>query len=100
MKGSDTCDGKVRKDHVGAAYAGGERQRVAIARALVNHPDLLLCDEPTGNLDSVTAATVLDLVDELNADGVTVLTITHDPGTAARARRALHISDGVLREVS
>ncbi|MBC6468812.1 ABC transporter ATP-binding protein [Actinomadura alba] len=78
--------------------SGGEQQRVAIARALVNRPSLLLCDEPTGNLDTTTAATVLQLMDELHADGFTLLVVTHDPGVAARGDRAVVIRDGVLRE--
>ncbi|WP_443049930.1 ABC transporter ATP-binding protein [Streptomyces sp. NBC_00287] len=78
--------------------SGGERQRVAIARALVNRPSLLLCDEPTGNLDTATAHTVLELLGELHAGGFTVLVVTHDPGVAARGQRAIVIRDGVLRE--
>ncbi|MEW2161162.1 ABC transporter ATP-binding protein [Streptomyces sp. NPDC007189] len=78
--------------------SGGERQRVAIARALVGRPSLLLCDEPTGNLDTATAAQVLDLLEELNAGGVTVVVITHDPVVARRGTRTLHIRDGVLSE--
>jgi putative ABC transport system ATP-binding protein len=85
-----------RLDALPTTMSGGERQRVAIARALVNTPSLLLCDEPTGNLDSVTAGRVLDLLDELNADGVTVIVITHDPATAGRAGRSVTIRDGVL----
>lgn len=77
--------------------SGGESQRVAIARALVNRPSLLLCDEPTGNLDSANAAAVLDLIDELNAAGLTVLMVTHDRQVAARAHRSVLIKDGVLR---
>jgi putative ABC transport system permease protein len=78
--------------------SGGERQRVAIARALLGAPALLLCDEPTGNLDSTTTRTILDLIAELNADGVTVVMITHEPDVAARAGRQVHITDGRLRE--
>jgi putative ABC transport system ATP-binding protein len=71
---------------------------VAIARALVNRPALVLCDEPTGNLDSASAAALMGLLDELNAAGYTILVITHDPKVAAHARRAIAISDGVLSE--
>ncbi len=78
--------------------SGGEKQRVAIARALVNQPTLLLCDEPTGNLDSETAGTVLELLGEVHAAGYTVVVITHDPQVAARGTRTVTIRDGVLRE--
>ena len=76
--------------------SGGERQRVAIARALVGDPALLLCDEPTGNLDSANTAAVLDLFDELRAGGATLLVITHDAVVAARADRQVRITDGRL----
>jgi putative ABC transport system ATP-binding protein len=79
-----------------STMSGGERQRVAIARAVVNRPDLLLCDEPTGNLDSANAAAVLDLLDELRSGGLTVVLITHDEQVAARASRRLTIVDGAL----
>jgi putative ABC transport system ATP-binding protein len=85
-----------RLDALPITMSGGERQRVAIARALVNTPSLLLCDEPTGNLDSVTAGRVLDLLDQLNADGVTVIVITHDAATAGRSRRSITIRDGMV----
>jgi putative ABC transport system ATP-binding protein len=78
--------------------SGGECQRVAIARALVNRPSLLLCDEPTGNLDSRNAAALMELLDQLNAAGFTIVVITHDVQVAAHARRAVDISDGVLSE--
>ena len=79
--------------------SGGERQRVAIARAIVNHPQVLLCDEPTGNLDSTTTNSVLDLLDDLHThDGLTIIVITHDPHVAARAQRRVTITDGHLTE--
>ncbi|MCY0953494.1 ABC transporter ATP-binding protein [Streptomyces sp. H27-S2] len=83
---------------VPSRLSGGERQRVAIARALVARPSLLLCDEPTGNLDSANADTVLALLDELHDDGMTVLVITHDQEVAAHGGRTVAIRDGVLRE--
>jgi putative ABC transport system ATP-binding protein len=85
-----------RVDALPTTLSGGERQRVAIARALVHRPSLLLCDEPTGNLDSQNAATVLDLFDELNDDGFTIVVITHDPNVARRASRTVTMADGVL----
>ncbi|MFB7943832.1 ABC transporter ATP-binding protein [Kitasatospora phosalacinea] len=89
-----------RLDALPTRLSGGERQRVAIARALMGRPALLLCDEPTGNLDTATAESVLALLDELHATGLTVVLITHDPQVAARARRTVVIRDGFLREVS
>jgi putative ABC transport system ATP-binding protein len=74
--------------------SGGERQRVAIARAVVNMPRLLLCDEPTGNLDTAATEAVLDLLGSLNGLGLTVIVITHNPSVAERARRAISILDG------
>ncbi|WTX00526.1 ABC transporter ATP-binding protein [Streptomycetaceae bacterium NBC_01309] len=81
-----------------STLSGGERQRVAIARALAPRPALLLCDEPTGNLDTTTADSVLSLLDELHTAGMTVMLITHDPQVAARGTRTLTIRDGVLTE--
>jgi len=78
--------------------SGGERQRVALARALVRKPALLLCDEPTGNLDSVTTGQILDLLDLLHDDGLTIVVITHDAGVAERAQRVVVIRDGELSE--
>jgi putative ABC transport system ATP-binding protein len=76
--------------------SGGERQRVAIARALIGDPALLLCDEPTGNLDSGNTAAVLTLFDELRAGGTTLVVITHDETVSRRADRRVRIVDGRL----
>ncbi|MDH6711077.1 putative ABC transport system ATP-binding protein [Kitasatospora sp. MAA19] len=83
-----------RLDALPTRLSGGERQRVAIARALAAEPSLLLCDEPTGNLDSQTAASVLDLLDGLHHDGMTVVVITHDLEVARRGQRTITIRDG------
>lgn len=78
--------------------SGGEKQRVAIARAIVTQPELLLCDEPTGNLDSRTTSSIMSLLDDLNSDGHTIVMITHDVDVAARAARHLLITDGEVNE--
>jgi ABC-type lipoprotein export system ATPase subunit len=88
----------ARAEHLPSAMSGGERQRVAIARALVTEPPLLLCDEPTGNLDSANTAGVLALIDGLRADKLTVVMITHDPSVAAHANRIVGMVDGHLTE--
>ncbi|GGP92992.1 ABC transporter ATP-binding protein [Streptosporangium pseudovulgare] len=87
-----------RVDFPPGRLSGGERQRVAIARALMGEPALLLCDEPTGNLDSGNTEAVLDLFDGLHARGLTLLVITHEDEVSARAGRRVRISDGVLTE--
>jgi putative ABC transport system ATP-binding protein len=85
-----------RIDALPTTLSGGEQQRVAIARALVNSPALLLCDEPTGNLDSGNAGRLLDLLDTLQARGLTLVVITHAPDVAGRAQRVVTIKDGDL----
>jgi len=89
-----------RKDFLPTKLSGGEQQRVAIARSLLGSPRLLLCDEPTGNLDSVNTDSVLALFDELADDGLTFVVITHDEDVASHARRVVRIVDGQLTEVS
>ena len=88
-----------RADHYPAQLSGGQEQRVGIARAIVNDPTLLLCDEPTGDLDRQTAGEILDLIAALNErHGKTVIMVTHDPLAAERAGRVLHVDKGVLVE--
>ncbi len=85
-----------RMDHTPAELSGGQQQRVAIARALVNEPELLLADEPTGNLDPRSATEILDLFDALNRSGRTIVLVTHDASVARRARRIIRIEQGRL----
>ncbi|NQZ21188.1 MAG: ABC transporter ATP-binding protein [Colwellia sp.] len=85
-----------RKDHFPSQLSGGQQQRVAVARALVNDPAIILADEPTGNLDSKNAETVLTLLDKLHQEGSTICMVTHDPASAKRAERCLEMFDGRL----
>ena len=86
-----------RRDHYPAQLSGGEQQRVALARAFSTRPRVLFADEPTGNLDTATGATIIDLMAELNRDtGTTLILVTHDLELAARARRTIRLSGGRL----
>lgn len=85
-----------RLDHRPMQLSGGQQQRVAIARALVNRPQVILADEPTGNLDSATGESILQLFDELHGDGLTLIVVTHSDDVAARAGRVAVMADGVL----
>jgi putative ABC transport system ATP-binding protein len=85
-----------RPKHLPAQLSGGQQQRVGIARALAGQPRFLLADEPTGNLDSQMAEGVLELLEEINKAGTTIIMVTHDPDLAARARREVHLKDGML----
>jgi len=87
-----------RADHRPDQLSGGERQRVAIARATVMQPRILLADEPTGNLDSKSGSQVLDLLDAMNREGLTLVVVTHDPGVGRRADRVLRMLDGKIVE--
>ena len=91
----------ARLGHRPAQLSGGEQQRVAIARALVGEPQLLLADEPTGNLDTRTGREVMDILEQLNVNrGVAVVLVTHDPEVAVRARRQIHVRDGLIESDS
>ncbi len=86
----------ARLDHTPAQLSGGQQQRVAIARALVNRPHVILADEPTGNLDSTTTLEILALFQELNAEGITLVLVTHEPEVAEHASRVIVVKDGVI----
>ncbi len=87
-----------RKNHSPTQLSGGQQQRVAVARAFVNRPELILADEPTGNLDSESAGTVMQLIKDQHAKGATVCIVTHDPRYTRDATRTIHLLDGKIRE--
>ena len=88
-----------RMKHLPSQLSGGQQQRVAIARALAGDPRILLADEPTGNLDSLMARQVLDLVESINESGTTIVMVTHDPELARRAHRSVHVLDGQVMDL-
>ena len=88
-----------RVHHTPAELSGGQQQRVAIARALVNDPDLILADEPTGNLDAQSANEIMALFHSLNADGKTIILVTHDGALAAQSRRVIRLSSGRMESI-
>ena len=89
-----------RMKHLPAQLSGGQQQRVAIARALAGEPRMLLADEPTGNLDSSMAGQVMELLEDIHANGTTIVMVTHDPDLAERADRNIHLIDGRVSELS
>ncbi|ANB18720.1 ABC transporter ATP-binding protein [Dokdonella koreensis] len=88
-----------RMKHYPSELSGGQQQRVAIARALAGSPRLLMADEPTGNLDSLMARGVMELLEEINRQGTTIVMVTHDPELAARAQRNVHVMDGQVTDL-
>jgi putative ABC transport system ATP-binding protein len=89
-----------RADHRPDELSGGQQQRVAIARAIAKQPRVLLADEPTGNLDERMRDDILQVLEELNAEGLTLVVVTHDSAVAKRARRRLRLAKGLLRDVA
>jgi len=88
-----------RMKHLPSQLSGGQQQRVAIARALAGEPRILFADEPTGNLDSLMARQVLDMLEGINANGTTIVMVTHDPELARRAHRSVHVLDGQVMDL-
>ena len=96
----DSLGLKHRADHRPDHLSGGQRQRVAIGRAVVMKPNLLLADEPTGNLDHHSGLEVIELLERLNNDGITLVVVTHDPDIGVRAKRRIGMVDGAVERIT
>jgi putative ABC transport system ATP-binding protein len=97
-KALDSVGLTPRADHRPEQLSGGERQRVALARAVVMGPSILLADEPTGNLDRASGAEIVKLLEGMNAAGLTLVVVTHDPAIGSRARHSVRLVDGAVAE--
>jgi putative ABC transport system ATP-binding protein len=84
--------------HLPNELSGGQKQRIAIARAIISKPKVILADEPTGALDSKTSQEVMDILDEVNKSGITLIIVTHEKDIAERTRRIIHLKDGIIEE--
>jgi putative ABC transport system ATP-binding protein len=87
-----------RAQHLPSELSGGEKQRIAIARALITQPKIILADEPTGALDSKTSLEVMDILQEFNKEGITVIIVTHEKDIAERTKRIIHLKDGIIEK--
>ncbi|HNW84763.1 MAG: ABC transporter ATP-binding protein [Candidatus Cryosericum sp.] len=96
----EQVDMKDRMQHYPSELSGGEKQRVAVARAIVNDPEIVLCDEPTGELDEANVTAVMQVLDDLNRSGKTLLVVTHSDEVAEHAHRRMYMVDGVLHEAA
>ena len=99
MQQSEKKESSMPCKHIPSQLSGGQQQRVAIARALAGSPRFLLADEPTGNLDSAMAESVMELLEDINSKGTTIIMVTHDPKLAQRTPRIIDVQDGLVTEI-